>query len=150
MTQIAQATSPLITFGSGVVIFIGDLDVATAPALHAQLGRTAAGDPAPHLLVDLSGVTFMDCAGLRPLLAARNRTGAAVSLRNPAPPVLRLLRLLGLTATFTVVGDAPQVTIVPPPPAAVRDRPPRPRRWRRWARIPVPATPERPPLVPHP
>jgi anti-sigma B factor antagonist len=75
----------------------GDLDITTGPALTDQLATLADLRPA-GLVIDLSGVTFLDCASAR-LLA-----GMAALLPPDQPPVLtsvrpavrRLLELLGL------------------------------------------------------
>lgn len=51
----------------------GELDVAGAPRLRAELERTyAAGDP-PHLVIDLTEVPFCDSVGLGVLVEALNR-----------------------------------------------------------------------------
>jgi anti-anti-sigma factor len=75
----------------------GDLDITTVPILTRQLARLAGLRPA-ELVIDLSGVSFLDCASAR-LLA-----GTAALLPPDRPPVLasvrpavrRLLDLLGL------------------------------------------------------
>ena len=56
------------------------------------------------LEVDLSGVTFMDCAGLSPLVAAHARLLDRIRLFAPSPPVTRLLDALDLDRLFVVVG----------------------------------------------
>ena len=75
----------------------GELDITTVPMLTRQLARLALLRPA-ELVIDLSGVRFLDCASAR-LLA-----GTAALLPADRPPVLtsarpavrRLLDLLGL------------------------------------------------------
>jgi anti-sigma B factor antagonist len=69
----------------------GELDMATAEDL-SEILRTAAtkGDP---LVLDFSGVSFMDSSGLRALLersAQPNGNGRVVIL-NPSPQVRRVL-----------------------------------------------------------
>ena len=63
--------------GTDIVLALaGELDLASAPALEQALEDF--GDSIPHrLLIDLSGVGFMDSTGLRALLLARQRTEAA-------------------------------------------------------------------------
>nr|WP_260408581.1 STAS domain-containing protein [Planomonospora venezuelensis] len=83
--------------GSAVHRVSGEIDIATAPALRARLQNalTAGG----RLLVDLSGVTFMDARGLSALVAVNNRArelGGAVHLVGVPAAVRRLLRLTGL------------------------------------------------------
>jgi anti-sigma B factor antagonist len=80
-----------------VIRLAGELDMAAVPELVAQLAE-AAEVPAPTpLVVDMSGVTFIDCSGLHPLLKAHARLDGRLRLQNASPPVHRLLRLLDLT-----------------------------------------------------
>lgn len=50
----------------------GELDVATAPALEEALKRAEASD-ASGIVIDLTGVSFIDSTGLRTLLEAHAR-----------------------------------------------------------------------------
>ena len=74
----------------------GELDLATAPELQRVLdgviGRHAG------LAVDLSDVTFADCAGLAPIRRAlrAGTHGSTVRLFAARPPVERVLHLTGL------------------------------------------------------
>jgi hypothetical protein len=57
------------------------------------------------LLLDLSGVSFMDCAGLRALLLTQRRAGmrgGSVSLIAESPAVRRIIDLLGVRDAFPV------------------------------------------------
>jgi anti-sigma B factor antagonist len=45
---------------------VGELDLATAPELEAVLNRL---DSPNAITLDLSGLTFMDCCGLRSILS---------------------------------------------------------------------------------
>jgi anti-anti-sigma factor len=77
-----------------VVRIAGDLDLSTAGDLARLLELECPGDA--DLVIDLSGVTFLDCAGLRVLLRARARVdGGGGSLRLvPGPPAVQ--RVMGL------------------------------------------------------
>jgi anti-sigma B factor antagonist len=68
----------------------GELDMATAEELLAAI-RDQAGDDV--VILDFSGVSFMDSSGLRALLeAARDREGdSAVAIVDPTPQVRRVL-----------------------------------------------------------
>jgi anti-sigma B factor antagonist len=88
----------------GPLVVSGEVDLATVPELRRRLG--GAKTRAPELTVDLSAVTFIDCAGLRPLLEARRRQradGGRLVLMSPSWAVVRLLQFTGLLAAFTVV-----------------------------------------------
>ena len=75
--------------GTTTLTLHGELDIATAPHLVKRLGALAAEDR--PVRADLSGLTFVDCAGARPLL------GAAPWLRCVAarPAVRQALEMMG-------------------------------------------------------
>jgi hypothetical protein len=59
----------------------------------------------PSLLLDLSGVSFMDCAGLRALLMTHRLAtmdGGSVCLITESPAVRRIIDLLGVRDVFPV------------------------------------------------
>jgi anti-sigma B factor antagonist len=92
----------MIEYREGAVLVrpSGELDVMTAPRLEQAL----AGVPDEHtvVLVDLSGVVFADCAGLRPIRrAVERRSGDAACVRifGAPPRVERVLSLTGLRST---------------------------------------------------
>jgi anti-anti-sigma factor len=74
----------------------GSVDAGAASGMEAELTHaTLTGHPQPPcLLLDLSGVTFLDHAGLDALLHFQERISAAsgtVELLAPSPSVVRLL-----------------------------------------------------------
>lgn len=75
----------------------GELDLATADLLDAVLCQQVGGRRLVRL--DLDGLSFVDCAGLRPIVVAasrlRGRRGQLV-LTHGSPRHARLLRLAGL------------------------------------------------------
>jgi len=80
-----------------VVRASGEVDLDTAAALHRALAEALRAHR--EVVLDLSQVTFMDCAGLRALVAARNqadRQGRRLVLRGVGHRVVRLLKLTGL------------------------------------------------------
>ena len=93
-----------VSSDQSVVRIVGEIDLDTAPRLRRVLER-AAPDPGGDLLVDLSGVTFMDCSGLAPLLEAKNRLKSRLTLTGVPQRVLELLRLTGLQAVFGVIDE---------------------------------------------
>jgi anti-anti-sigma factor len=85
--------------GRAVVYPSGELDLASAPSLRTALGRLLHGDHR-SLVMDLSRLTFSDCAGLRPVRWAVREgriVGIDVELRAATPAVQRVLELTGLT-----------------------------------------------------
>jgi len=81
----------------------GELDLETARELDHQL---AAIDPArfKRLVIDLSGVTFMDSRGLSSIVRAHQsaqQNGYAVVLRRGSNQVQRLFALTGVDERLT-------------------------------------------------
>lgn len=94
---------------SGVAILAlqGELDLASAPALGEHL-LAALPQSARLLILDLSGVTFCDAAGLTMLIGIqRHATGLGLALRlsAPRPQVAKLLRITGLDRGLAVHPD---------------------------------------------
>ncbi|MBO2465080.1 STAS domain-containing protein [Actinomadura violacea] len=81
----------------------GELDIASAPSLRERL-RVALIDAGPHVVIDLSGVTFCDVSGLALLIGARRRTGpgGTLVLAGARPQLVRLLHVTGLDRAFAV------------------------------------------------
>jgi len=100
----ATETGWYVSSDQSVVRIVGEIDLDTAPRLRRVLER-AAPDPGRGLLVDLSGVTFMDCSGLAPLLEAKTRLKSRLTLHGVPQRVLELLRLTGLQAVFGVIDE---------------------------------------------
>ncbi|MFE6553951.1 STAS domain-containing protein [Streptomyces sp. NPDC057746] len=82
-----------------VVTAAGELDIATA--VHTDAIFTAASSGAhPDVVIDLRQVTFLDCAGARPVATAARRireAGGSLTLLAEHPMVLKVLRLHHLT-----------------------------------------------------
>ena len=102
-------SSPLARFdcrevqGCAVVGAAGEIDVATAPAFCAALLDGV--EHSERLVVDMSGVTFLDCCGLSALVTAVRRvrpTGGALHLVGVAGLVARLITLTRLEEVVTV------------------------------------------------
>lgn len=82
------------------VVLNGDIDSFTAPDLDAAL---LALGPAADVLVDLSGVVFIDSSGLRVLISAHNaleEQGHRLVLQSPGRAASRLFEISGLTEHF--------------------------------------------------
>jgi anti-sigma B factor antagonist len=91
-------------FTTTLAVF-GEIDLATADVLRAALSAAvsvALTGPGVHrLVIDLTGVPFLDCTGLSALVGATRRAEALeVALTGLQPSPLRLLRLAGLDTWF--------------------------------------------------
>ncbi|HET6692614.1 MAG TPA: STAS domain-containing protein [Miltoncostaeaceae bacterium] len=98
----------LVGARGGVVYAVsGDLDQASAGALTRRLLALAATDG--DVVLDVSGVAFIDSVGLEVLIRMHRllaAEGRRLVLREPAPPLARLLELTMLERTFAVEGSA--------------------------------------------
>ncbi|MFF7452446.1 MULTISPECIES: anti-sigma factor antagonist [unclassified Streptomyces] len=82
----------------------GEIDLVTAIPLASRLD-VLSSDPHPDLVLDLRGVSFIDCAGLGVLCRTRNRVGARcgrLRLVSESSGFLRVLRAAGLGGVFEV------------------------------------------------
>jgi anti-anti-sigma factor len=81
----------------------GELDLATSALLERELDAAEAARPA-RLVVDLSGLEFIDSSGLNTLMQARkraSRNGHQLSLRQGPRIVQRLFELTKSVALFS-------------------------------------------------
>jgi anti-anti-sigma factor len=79
--------------------------MATAPLLRQRLIGVLRGDHPEAVEVDLTGVTFLDCAGVGALVAARNaalRIGCRMRVCHLQPIVRRILAVTGLLNALNV------------------------------------------------
>jgi anti-sigma B factor antagonist len=102
MAQVKRHSAGSADPDGALITVTGELDIATAPTLDQVLDRAIEGRPTPHVIIDLRGVTFIDCAALGVLIRARNRLGDRLWLRSVPPAVTRLLDLTDLTDLFAV------------------------------------------------
>lgn len=108
--------------GTTLVEVRGDLDMLTASSLAARLDELTAGRR-PDVVLDLRGVSFVDCAGLGMLCRARNRVLARrgrLRLISDDPGFSRILRYVRLADVFEIhagppvalgAGTSPDVTL---------------------------------------
>ncbi|HEX6683271.1 MAG TPA: STAS domain-containing protein [Candidatus Limnocylindrales bacterium] len=94
--------------GTAAVAVAGEVDIATAPTLYAAL-LDALNSHTPVVLdVDLSACTFLDCSGIRVLLAAHataQTRGCHMWIRHPRRLVRLVLEVTGLLSRFTAPYD---------------------------------------------
>jgi anti-anti-sigma factor len=90
---------------------IGEMDYLTRP-VYVTLFGDLIDERIPHVVLDLSGVTFCDSAGLNALLTAHRiatNNGASLALASVPPDLLRVLELTGADQVLPVhetVGEA--------------------------------------------
>lgn len=106
---------------SAVVRPVGEVDWGTAPLMRAAFDRALREAADGGLLVDLSGITFMDCAGLNVLLRARHDWGDRLRLFQPPASLRRILRALNMEETFTIVDTLATVPADSWPPGPGRE-----------------------------
>lgn len=85
------------------LVLRGELDLATAPILEAEL-RDVQACGVTQLMLDLSDLQFMDSTGLAILIRehqAADLNGHTISLRGQTPQVHRLFELTGALGRFT-------------------------------------------------
>lgn len=95
-----------------VVSAIGELDLHTAPDLDAELGR-ATGTGSPLLVVDLSGVDFMDSTGLSTIVtavAASRGYGGEVRVVASSDKIRRIFTLTGVDQQVGLFDSLTQAT----------------------------------------
>ncbi|MEV7323312.1 STAS domain-containing protein [Streptomyces sp. NPDC093970] len=99
----------------GLSVIRTDVDGVTVLGVHGEIDYETAGtlgramppaDPTagPRIVVDLSGVTFMDSSGINALIAAHQATRTArgwLRLAGVGDSVLRTVQLVGLDTLAT-------------------------------------------------
>jgi anti-anti-sigma factor len=100
---------------AGAVVWAsGDVDTNVAETFQDVM-LAVMRRHSPLLLLDLSGVSFIDCAGLRALLLTQRRAGmrgGSVSLIAESPAVRRIIDLLGVRDDFPVRGRFSELSAV--------------------------------------
>ena len=89
--------------GQIVVVLGGELDVAYAASVAAQLSAIAARER--EIIVDLTGLEFIDSSGVAALARVRKRArlaGGDLLLAAPQQQVLRILTITRLIDVFSV------------------------------------------------
>ncbi len=97
-----------------VVVVKGELDAGTAPGLSGQLEPLA--DTGSHLILDLAGLRFCDCAGLNLFLRLQQRAhaaGGSLQLAAPTPWVRRLITLARLSDVLPITASPADVIAAP-------------------------------------
>jgi anti-sigma B factor antagonist len=90
---------------SVTVAVIGELDIATVPRFAARMGELVRRGHLRELVLDVSGLTFIDAGGLRALTELRSRIelGGAILILDGVPAQMsRLMRIIGPVRRFRV------------------------------------------------
>ena len=90
--------------GVSVLTVSGEIDLATAPDLRERLMAQEA-DQVSAIVVDLTGVSFIDSTALGVLVAAYRRqedAGRTLKLVVTEPRILKVLEITDLTSVFPV------------------------------------------------
>lgn len=98
--------------GATVVAVDGELDMATADRVIGAVAEL----PTLHdpLVLDLSGVSFIDSSGMRALIEVADHAvgvGRPMGLFQPSMAVTRLLDLVGLRSRFSEIADTEPATL---------------------------------------
>lgn len=98
-----------------VLAVTGEVDVATAPRLREQLIELV-NQGSTRIVVDLTGVDFLDSTGLGVLVGAlkrvRTQDGELVLVCNE-PRVLKVFEITGLTKVFNLVASVDEAVSGP-------------------------------------
>ncbi len=86
--------------GATVLSVSGQLDISNAGTLEQAVAHATAAHP-DRLVFDLSGLEFMDSAGISVIVRAASVVDQ-VSLRNPSPIVRRLIDITGLADVLVI------------------------------------------------
>ena len=95
-----DASSP-----SPAVKVVGDLDFSTTAELTQRLDEVISMTRRGELIVDVTGVGFVDSTGMQALLLADRRCrdwGMRLIVRSPSPAMRQLLSLTGLDTILTI------------------------------------------------
>lgn len=100
-----QPITTSVTYRNGVTVVSvgGEIDLSTTPAFQAAIAGVLAEEP-PVLVIDLSALQFLASAGLRVLVAARERLSKSARLAVVAnrPAIRRPIELTGLDRVFSL------------------------------------------------
>lgn len=95
--------------GSAAKITVqGSLDSSTAPQLDEQVREVVQNNP-DALVLDVEKLDFMSSAGLRIIIFAKQKLGAAVSLTlvKPQEQLIETLKMTGLIHSVHIVDSYP-------------------------------------------
>ncbi|HEX4482204.1 MAG TPA: STAS domain-containing protein [Solirubrobacteraceae bacterium] len=93
---------------TGRLTLLGELDIATVPLVEEAVDAILQGGT-QRLMVDLSGLGFVDSSGLRLFIVLHQRSGDegwTLALTRPEPQAQKVFRLSGVEEDLPFVEDA--------------------------------------------
>ncbi|GAA2086698.1 STAS domain-containing protein [Actinomadura alba] len=90
-----------------IVELHGEIDITEVPALRERLNLALDATAERHgrIIIDLTGVTFLDASGLAVLIGVQRRARrlhVPMCLAAPGPQVRRILRITGLDRSLVI------------------------------------------------
>jgi anti-anti-sigma factor len=102
--------------GPSLVLHVhGEIDLSTVETLRTCLEHELSGS-SDSLVVDVAGVTFLDCAGINLLVrsnAQLTETGRTLSVRNPSATIRRVFTIVGIDNLLIDGTEAPDAAYDP-------------------------------------
>jgi anti-sigma B factor antagonist len=90
--------------GTTVIHLSGDLDMTNVKQVRAAI-EAALGSDSGSLILDASGVTYLDSSGIA-LMGQAAQLAEDVQVRNPSRMVRRLLELTGLSEILRITDES--------------------------------------------
>ena len=93
---------------AAIVRVVGEVDLTNAAELRVVLVEICSETPSVHLIVDLSGVAFIDSTGIGVIVGAHRRVtakGGRFTAVVTTPMVHKVLQTTGLLAVWRVTGS---------------------------------------------
>ena len=87
--------------GVPVIRVEGELDLSSVESVRHAVTPVLEAEPA-RVVIDLSGLEFMDSSGIALMLTIANRV-PTVELRNPSDIIRQVIEITGLTETLHIV-----------------------------------------------
>jgi anti-anti-sigma factor len=94
------------------LVLAGEFDLASVPQFEDAIAAVESGRPAA-IVIDLSGLSFMDSSGLRALVTADDRArsaGRRLAIVPGPPAVRRVFEITQLDKKLDLVEDASAVS----------------------------------------
>lgn len=109
MTNSKSTMTQSQTIDDGIVVFVhGDIEVSQSPALRAELISLLNQHEPDRMIIDLSGVPYMDSSGVATMIEAlqvQRRKGKKLFLCNLRTRVYSMFEIASLDRLFNIVDD---------------------------------------------